>query len=83
MDVMENFDRWKEFLGAQVDRAQAMGASTDQIAQVAQRMGDFLAQKVDPKNAQERLLQQMWSVSSEDEQHTLARVMVKMADNAH
>ncbi|WDL95589.1 DUF3243 domain-containing protein [Alicyclobacillus sp. ALC3] len=83
MDVMENFDRWKEFLGAQVDRAQSMGASDEQIAQVAQKMGDFLANKVDPKNAQERLLRDMWSASSEDEQHTLARVMVKMADQAN
>lgn len=83
MDVMENFDRWKEFLGGQVDKAQSMGASTDQIASVAQKMGDFLANKVDPKNAQERLLQQLWSSSNEEEQHTLARVMVKMADRAH
>lgn len=83
MQVLENFDRWKEFLGEQVDRAQAMGMSDDKIATVATKMGDFLASKIDPKNAQERLLKQMWEASSEDEQHTLARVMVKMADRVH
>ncbi|MDQ0191497.1 hypothetical protein J2S03_003368 [Alicyclobacillus cycloheptanicus] len=82
-NALENFDRWKEFLGAQVDRAQSMGVSNDRITQVAAKMGDFLANKVDPKNAQERLLKQMWDASTEDEQQTLARVMVKMADRAH
>ncbi|MBX6351971.1 MAG: DUF3243 domain-containing protein [Thermoflavifilum sp.] len=81
--VLENFDRWKEFLGAQVDRAQAMGMSTDQIAQVAAKMGDFLSSKVDPQNPQERLLKDMWDISSEEEQQTLARIMVKLADRAH
>ena len=83
MNVMENFDRWKEFLGEQVDKAKSMGVSQEKMADVATKMGDFLANKVDPKNPQERLLKQMWDSSSEDEQHTIARVMVKMADKVH
>lgn len=83
MNVLENFDRWKEFLGEQVDKAQSMGVSHDRITDVAQRMGSFLSDKVDPKNEQERLLKQMWDSSSPDEQHTLAGIMVKMSDKAH
>ncbi|OFW78527.1 MAG: hypothetical protein A2201_10045 [Alicyclobacillus sp. RIFOXYA1_FULL_53_8] len=82
-EVMENFDRWKEFLGEQVDRAKSMGVSTERMADVATKMGDFLANKVDPKNAQERLLKQMWDSSDETEQHTIAKIMVKLADQAH
>ena len=83
MNVLENFDRWKEFLGEQVDKAQSMGVSQDRITNVAARMGNFLANKVDPKNEQERLLKQLWEASDADEQHTLASIMVKMADKAH
>ncbi|SFU46639.1 DUF3243 domain-containing protein [Alicyclobacillus macrosporangiidus] len=83
MSVLENWERWQEFLGEQVDKAQAMGVSNDKITEVAHRMGSFLAEKVDPKNPQERLLKQMWDASNEDEQHTLASIMVKMADRAH
>lgn len=83
MNVMENFDRWKDFLGEQVDKAKAMGVSHERLTDVASKMGDFLANKVDPQNAQERLLKQMWDVSSEDEQHTIASIMVKMADRTH
>lgn len=82
-NVLENFDRWKDFLGEQVDKAQAMGVSKERITNVAQKMGSFLADKVDPKNPQERLLKQMWDAGSEDEQHTLAGLMVKVSDKAH
>jgi hypothetical protein len=81
--VLENFDRWKEFLGEQVDKAESMGVSKERITNVAQKMGGFLSDKVDPKNPQERLLKQMWEHSSTDEQHTLAGIMVKMSDKAH
>lgn len=82
-NVLDNFDKWKEFLGTQVDRAQAMGMSEDQIANAASRIGDFLSNKVDPKNPQERLLKQMWEVCDEGEQKTMARIMVRLSDKAH
>jgi hypothetical protein len=83
MNVLENFERWKEFLGDQVDKAQAMGMSQERITDVAAKMGDFLANKVDPKNEQERLLKQMWDVGSDDERHALASMMVKMSDRTN
>jgi hypothetical protein len=33
---------------------------------------------VDPKNEQERLLQEMWNVSNEEDRHALARMMVNL-----
>jgi hypothetical protein len=83
MNVLENFERWKEFLGDQVDKAQSMGMSKERITDVATKMGDFLANKVDPKNEQERLLKQMWDVGSDDERHALASMMVKMSDKSN
>ncbi|MGZ4113315.1 MAG: DUF3243 family protein, partial [Tumebacillaceae bacterium] len=32
----------------------------------------------DPKNEQERLLQEMWNVSGDEDRHALARVMVNL-----
>lgn len=79
MSVLENFDRWKEFLGERVDQAQDAGLSMEQIQNVAYRMGDFLANKVDPKNAQERLLKQLWESGDENDQRSLARMMINLA----
>ncbi|WP_026961287.1 DUF3243 domain-containing protein [Alicyclobacillus herbarius] len=80
MDVLENFERWKEFLGEQVNKAHAMGMSEDQVASVAKKMGDYLANKVDPKNEQERLLKQMWDVGDEQDRHALAKMMIRMSE---
>ena len=75
MSVLSNFDQWKEFLGERVEQAVETGMSNDKISSVAYRVGEYLAEKVDPKNDQERLLQQMWNVASDEDKHAMARVM--------
>ncbi|MCY0897008.1 MAG: DUF3243 domain-containing protein [Alicyclobacillaceae bacterium] len=81
--VLDNFGHWKEFLGEHVDKAQAMGFSDEQIGNVAAKMGEFLANRVDPKNPEQRLLKELWDSGDTEERKTLARLMVKMADKAH
>lgn len=78
--VLDDFSQWKEFLGTQVNRAQNAGMSTQQIDEVAFKLGNFLADKVDPKNHQQRLLKQMWDASSTEDQKALARIMVNLVD---
>jgi hypothetical protein len=81
MTVLENFERWKEFLGEQVNKAHAMGMSEEQVTSVAKKMGDYLAAKIDPKNEQERLLKQMWDVGDEQDRQSLARMMIRMSEH--
>ncbi|GMA64817.1 DUF3243 domain-containing protein [Alicyclobacillus fastidiosus] len=83
MSVIDNFDHWREFLGEHVDKAQNMGFSEEQITNVASKMGEFLSQKVDPKNDEQRLLKEMWDAGDEQERRTIAGLMVKMSDKAH
>ncbi len=81
MSVLENWDQWKNFLGDRLDNAQEQGMSQKVIHQMAHQVGDFLANKVDPKNEQERVLSDLWSVASEEEQQVIASVMVKLVEN--
>ena len=37
--------------------------------------------QVDPKNEQERILADLWSVADEEEQHAIANIMVKLIQN--
>lgn len=78
MSVLSNFEQWKEFLGDRVGQAVDAGMSHDKVDSVAFRVGEYLAEKVDPKNEQERLLAEMWRVSGEEDRHALARVMVNL-----
>ncbi|OZI11500.1 hypothetical protein CEW92_11045 [Bacillaceae bacterium SAS-127] len=81
MSILENWHEWKNFLGTKLNQAQDQGMNNETIGNVAYQVGDYLAQKVDPKNEQERVLSDLWSVASEEEQHAIANVMVKLVQN--
>lgn len=81
MSVLDNFRDWKHFLGERVKAAKQAGMQNDLINQVAYQIGDYLAAQVDPKNEQERLLKELWDSGNEEQQRTLASLMVKMVEN--
>jgi hypothetical protein len=80
--VVEVFDKWKQFLAERVNQAERAGMSEETISKLAFQIGEFLADKVDPENKEERILKDLWDVGSEEERRTLARLMVKIVDKA-
>lgn len=78
--VMDTFDRWKSFLSERVEQAKKAGMSEDLISRIAVQIGEFLEEKVDPKNGEERLLKELWNVSDEEEKQAMAKIMVKFVD---
>ncbi|GGE24930.1 hypothetical protein GCM10011571_28870 [Marinithermofilum abyssi] len=78
MSVLDNFQDWKNFLSERVQQAQKMGMNQDTISEVAYQIGDYLAQDVEPKNEQERVLKELWNAADEQEQKTMANLMVKL-----
>jgi len=83
MGVLDNWERWKEFLGDKVDMAQDTGVDQNTIANLAYHIGDYLAKNVDPKNEQERVLSDLWKAANEEEQKAIANVMVKLVQKEH
>lgn len=79
--VLESFEQWKDFLSKQVNQAEGAGASQNAIVNAATRIGNFLADKVDPKNREQRLLKEMWDVGSQDERHAMASLITKMVSD--
>lgn len=78
MSVLDNFEQWKDFLADRLQQAQQQGLSQQVIADVAYQIGDYLAKQVDPKNSEEWLLADLWSVADEQEQHAIANMMIKL-----
>ena len=78
--VLSTYDKWKHFLGDRVSNARSVGMSDAVIQNLAKEIGDFLAQKVDPKNDEERVLRELWAVCDENEKRVLAGLMVKLVD---
>lgn len=77
--VLKIFDRWKEFLGDRVEQAEKAGMSEETVSKLAFQIGEFLSDKIDPENKEERVLKELWDAGDEQEKRTLARLMVKLA----
>lgn len=78
MSVLDNFEQWKDFLANRLDQGKHAGLEQQEISEIAYQIGDYLAEQVDPQNEQERLLKQLWECGSEEEQHVIANLMVKL-----
>ena len=81
MSILENWDQWKSFLGDRLHQGESQGLNDGAINNLAFEIGDYLAKSVDPKNEQERVLADLWSVASDQEKHAIASVMIKLVEN--
>ncbi|WP_453996822.1 DUF3243 family protein [Bacillus nitroreducens] len=81
MSVLDNFEEWKDFLGDRLQHAKSQGMDQNVINDMAHQLGDYLASEVEPKNAQEKVLRDLWNVASEEEQQAIANVMVKLVQS--
>jgi hypothetical protein len=78
--VLTKFEHWKHFLGERVKAAKEIGLSEETISKLAFEIGEFLDEKVDPKNDEERVLKELWDVGDTEERKAIARMMVKLAE---
>jgi hypothetical protein len=77
-DVLSSFDDFREFLSGKVRLGENLGMDEEQLANSAQKVAEYLADKEPPKNSEERLLQELWKVGTEEEQHKLAHMLVRL-----
>jgi hypothetical protein len=78
--VLDTFEKWKSFLSDRVAQAKATGMSDGVLTQLAYQVGEFLDDKVDPKNGEERLMKELWSVGTDEEKKVLAALIVKFVE---
>ncbi|AGK53119.1 DUF3243 domain-containing protein [Bacillus sp. 1NLA3E] len=81
MSVLDNWSQWKDFLGDRLNQAENTGMDKGVVNDLAYQIGDYLAKQVEPKNEQEKILSDLWSVASPEEQHAIANIMVKLVQN--
>lgn len=79
--VLTSFDKWKQFLSDRVNAAENIGMSEESISKLAFQIGEFLSDKVDPENKEERVLKELWDVADDSDKKNLARLMVKLVSD--
>lgn len=83
INVMNDFDKWKKTLYNVVSMGETVGLSEDTIKNLGSKIGDFLASNVDPENREQRLLKELFEVSTEKEKEALTGVIIKMIQKEH
>lgn len=78
MNNLNDWDNWKEALGKAVDLGENIGLSNNSINNIAEKVGGFLSNHVEPTNDEERLLKELWDVGNQHDKHVLAKLVVKM-----
>lgn len=77
--ILANFDSFKSYLHKRIQLAQSIGLNEEQLAQAAEKVAGYLAANEEPRNSEEKLLQELWKVGTQEERHKLAHLLVKFA----
>jgi hypothetical protein len=77
-DILSNFQKFTDYLGDKVEKADKLGLNEEQQARAAQKVGDYLAKHEEPKNREEKLLYELWKAGNKEEQHMLSHMLVKL-----
>ncbi|MGO4546833.1 DUF3243 domain-containing protein [Paenibacillus sp. 2TAB23] len=78
-EILQNFEQFKDYLAKRIELAENIGLNEEQLALVAQKVAGYLAKHEEPRNREEKLLQELWKVGNEAEQHKLSHLLVKLA----
>lgn len=62
-------------------KGQKLGLSDDLLAKGAKFVAEHLAKNEEPKNHEQKVLQELWKVAEEDEKKTLSKLLVKMVQS--
>jgi hypothetical protein len=81
MSVLDNFGQWKSFLADRLNHAEGEGMNHNTISNLATEIGGYLANHVEPKNEEEKVLADLWKVADDQEKHAIANMMVKLVQN--
>lgn len=78
-EILKSFDAFKRYLGERIELAQGIGLSEEAIAKAAEKIGDYLAANEEPRNREEKLLQELWKAGEQEHRHALAHILVRFA----
>ncbi|AIQ49800.1 hypothetical protein R70723_30880 [Paenibacillus sp. FSL R7-0273] len=77
--ILEDFGHFQDYLSKRIQLAQKIGLGEEQLAVAAEKIAGYLADHEEPRNREEKLLQELWKVGNKEERHRLAHMLVKLA----
>jgi hypothetical protein len=80
METIDDWGKWRNTLKKAVDVGETIGMSDDTINNIAEKVGTFLSNNVDPRNDEERILRELWKEADEEDRRVLAKLVVRVVD---
>ena len=77
--ILENFNHFKSYLSNRIELADHLGLNEEQMAVITEKIANYLSNHEDPRNSEEKLLQELWRVGTKEEQHQLAHMLLRLA----
>jgi len=81
-EILENFNRFKQYLSEKVELGENMGLSEEKLAKTTELVANYLAKHEEPRNREEKMLMELWNSGSKEAQHTLAHMLLEMVRKA-
>jgi hypothetical protein len=82
-EILEQYDSFKNYLGDQVHKGEKLGLGEEALSKGAKRVADYLAEHEEPRNREQKVLNEMWNVANKEEREHMAHVLVKLADQTN
>jgi hypothetical protein len=79
--ILQNFEHFKNYLGKRIELADNLGLNEEQMAIIAEKVASYLSNHEEPRNSEEKLLQELWRVGTKEEQHQLAHMLLRLAQS--
>ena len=76
--ILENFNRFKQYLSEKVELGENMGLSEEKLAKTTELVANYLAKHEEPRNREEKVLMELWKSGSEEEQRMLSHMLLEM-----
>ncbi|MBX9975472.1 DUF3243 domain-containing protein [Cytobacillus firmus] len=81
-DILSSFDEFKSYLAERIELGKKLGLNEEQLAVTAEKVANYLAENVEPKNREEQLLKELWKAGNDEERHKLAHMLVRLTEQA-
>lgn len=81
--IMQNFNTFKNYLGDQVKKGESIGLGEKGLAKATKRVAEHLAKHEEPRNREEKVLNELWQNAEKDEKDAIAKALVRMVDKTN
>ncbi len=76
--ILQNFDTFTDYLTQKVHVGKKLGLNEEQLAAATKKVASYLAENEEPRNREEKVLHELWKVSSEEEKEVLSHLILKL-----